>query len=161
MRFSPAFTGGILRPFPSECNDVTDFASRLEVHTGPLESFAPYHLSGILRHPLSFSRTWPPPRISFTARDLPGSPLSPVCQSKPGPPQGDKTYTIEVQGAAKTVSIDRLKSVYVLHVDTESFSPHFIPSGLTTRSGRRVRFPDYLGIQRSQRGGGGEVDTAV
>jgi hypothetical protein len=65
--------------------------------------------------------------------------------------RGDKTYTIEVQGAAKTVSIDRLKPAYVLHVDTESASPPAILSGLKTRSGLRVSFPDYLGVQRSQR----------
>jgi len=69
--------------------------------------------------------------------------------------RGDKTYTIEVQGAAKTVSIDRLKPAYVLHVGTESAPPPAIPSGLTTRSGWRVRFPDYLWVQWSQRGGGG------
>jgi len=35
---------------------------------------------------------------------------------------------------------------------TDSASPPAIPSGLSTRSGRRVRFPEYLGVQRSQRG---------
>ena len=65
-----------------------------------------------------------------------------------------KTYTIDVQGSTKTVSIDRLKPAYVLHVDTESASPPAFPSGVTTRSGRLVRFPEYLEVQRSQRWGG-------
>jgi hypothetical protein len=34
---------------------------------------------------------------------------------------GDKTYTIEFQGAAKTISIDRLQPAYVLHVDRLRF----------------------------------------
>jgi len=63
-------------------------------------------------------------------------------------------YTIDVQGSGKTVSVDRLKPAYVLHVDTESTSPPAVPSSITTCSGRWVRFPDYLGVQRSQRGGG-------
>jgi len=58
-----------------------------------------------------------------------------------------------LQGVAKTVSIDHLKLGYVLHVDTESASPLAIPSGLTTCSGRRVRFLDCLGVQQSQWGG--------
>lgn len=61
--------------------------------------------------------------------------------------KGDKTFKIMVKGKVVTVSIDRLKPAYVL-VDT-------IPPDLndepqpkdtttrTTRSGRRVRFPDY------------------
>jgi hypothetical protein len=71
-----------------------------------------------------------------------------------------KTYTIDVQGSMKTVSFDRLKPLYVLHVDTESASPPALPSGVTTRSGRRVRFPDYLGVQRSQRGSATHFDCA-
>jgi len=66
--------------------------------------------------------------------------------------RGDKTCSIEVQSAAKTVSIDRLKPAYVLHVNTESILPPAIPSSIMTRSGRRVGFSDYLGVQRSQRG---------
>ena len=55
--------------------------------------------------------------------------------------RADKTYTIEVHGAAKTVSIDHLKLVYVLHVDTESALPPAIPSSITTHSGWRGWMP--------------------
>ena len=54
-----------------------------------------------------------------------------------------------LQSAARTVSIDRLKPAYVLHVDTESASPLAIPSRLMTRLGWQVCFPDCLGMQRS------------
>jgi len=66
----------------------------------------------------------------------------------------DKTYSIEVQGAAETVPTDRLKPVYVLLDNIESASPMAIPSSNMTRSGRWVHFPDYLGVQRSQLWGG-------
>jgi len=69
--------------------------------------------------------------------------------------RGEKTYTIDFQGSEKTVSIDRLKLAYVLHVHTDSASLLAIPSSITTCSARRVHFPDYLGVQRSQRGGVG------
>jgi len=68
--------------------------------------------------------------------------------------RGDKTYSIEVQGAAKRVSIDRLKPAYILHVNTESALPLSIPSSITTRSRQRVRFPDYLGGAVVSAGGG-------
>jgi len=66
--------------------------------------------------------------------------------------RGEKTYTIDVQGSEKTVSIERLKPAYVLHVHNDTASPPAILSSITTRSGRRVRFPDYLGVPRSHRG---------
>jgi hypothetical protein len=50
------------------------------------------------------------------------------------------------------VSIDCLKPLYILHDDMASASPLAIPSNLMTRSGQWVRFPDYLGVQRSQQG---------
>jgi hypothetical protein len=53
--------------------------------------------------------------------------------------RNEKTYSIEVHGAVTTVSIDRLKPAYILHVDN-SASPPAIPSIVTTRSGRRVSF---------------------
>ena len=53
--------------------------------------------------------------------------------------------------------INRLKPAYVLHVNTEFASPPAILSRITTRSGRRVRFPDYWGC--SGLGGGGGVEA--
>jgi hypothetical protein len=77
------------------------------------------------------------------------------------PSRGNKTYSIEVQGAAKTVSIDQLRPAYVLHVNTQSASPPAIPSSTTTRSRQRVRFPDYLGgaAVSAGRGGGASLPT--
>jgi len=68
-------------------------------------------------------------------------------------PRGDKTNTIDLQDSANTVSTDRLKPAYVFHVHTESASPPGVPSSFKTRPGRQARFPDYLGVQRSQQGG--------
>ena len=36
--------------------------------------------------------------------------------------RGEKTYTIDFQGSEKTVSIERLKRAYVLHVDRIRFT---------------------------------------
>jgi len=54
--------GDFFAPSPAECTDVTDFASLLRVH---IESFGPYQHPGMPRHPRSFSRTWPTPRMYF------------------------------------------------------------------------------------------------
>jgi len=125
--------GEFFAPSPSECTDVTDFASRLKVHIGKLR-------------PIPASRHAAP--STFIFKDLAttshvflrhGALRGALQAPYVGPyrvlHRGDKTYTIKVQGTAKTVSIDRLKLAYILHVDTESASPPAIPSGLTTRSG--------------------------
>jgi len=144
--------GDFFAPSPAACTDVTDFASRLRVHIGKLR-------------PVPASRHAAPSAFIFkdlaTASHvflrhgaLRGALQAPYVGPYRVIHRNGKTYTIEVQGTAKTVSIDRLKPAYVLHDDTASASPPAIPSSLTTRSGRRVHFPDYLGVQRSQRGGG-------
>lgn len=67
--------------------------------------------------------------------------------------RGDKVFKILVKGKTISVSIDRLKPAYVL-TETTSDSNTSPPDALeqatpdevtnkTTRSGRRVRFPDY------------------
>ncbi|XP_045777853.1 uncharacterized protein LOC123875848 [Maniola jurtina] len=73
--------------------------------------------------------------------------------------RGAKTFRLKVKGRDVTVSIDRLKPAYILSDDTPLPKPPNPPQpkppdvpqqqagdniGLrTTRSGRRVRFPDY------------------
>ena len=151
-RFSPAVTGEILRPFPSRLLQHHHFVSRLRVHIGKL-------------CPIPASRHAAP--STFVFKDLANAlhvflwhgALRGALQAPYVGPyrvlhRGNKTYTIEIQSAAKIVSIDHLKPAYVLHVDTESTSPLAIPSSLTTRSRWRVCFPDYLGVQWSQQGGG-------
>jgi len=142
LRLSWEFFG----PSPSKYADVTGFASRLSVRIGKLR-------------PVSATRHAAP--STFISKGLATASHVFLRQGALQVPyvgpyrvlhRGDKTYTIEVQGAAKTVSTDRLKPAYVLHVDKETVSPPAIPSGLTTRSGRRISFPDYLVVQRSQRG---------
>jgi len=112
--------GEFFAPYLSECTDVTDFTSRLKVHIGKLR-------------PISAS--WHAAPSTFIFKDLAttshvflwhGALRGALQAPYVGPyrvlHRGDKTYTIEVQGAAKTVSIDRLKPAYVLHVDTECFT---------------------------------------
>jgi hypothetical protein len=65
--------------------------------------------------------------------------------------RGKQTYSIKVHGAVTTISIDRVKPVYVLHVNIESALPNAIPSSITTRS-LMVCMRDYLGVQLSKRG---------
>jgi hypothetical protein len=128
--------GGFLAHSPAECIDVNDFESGLRVHIGKLL-------------PIPASRHFVPSTFIFKDLDnasnvflwkVPtGSPLSPYVGPYKVLHRGDKTYSTEVHGAATS-----LKPAYVLHVNTEPASPSAIPSSITTRSGRRVGFPDYL-----------------
>jgi hypothetical protein len=144
--------GEFFAPFPTECTDVTDFASRLRVHIGKLR-------------PVSASQHAAPSTFIFkdlaTASHvflqhggLRGALQAPYVGPYLVLPRGDKTYTINIEGSVKTVSIDSLKPAYVLHVHLDTASMPAVPSSITTRSGRRVRFPDYLRVQRSWQGGG-------
>jgi len=125
--------GEFFTPSPSECTDVTDFAPRLKVHIGKLR---PIPTS---RHAapstLIFKDLATTSHVYLRHGPLRGAIQAPYVGTYRVLHRGDKTYTIEVQGVAKTVSTDRLKPAYVLHVDTESASPPAIPSGLTTCSG--------------------------
>ena len=140
--------GEFFAPSPSECTDVTDFGSWLKVHNGKL---------------CPIPASWHTAHSMFIFKDLAtashvflwhGALQAPYVGPYQVIHRGDKTYIIEDQGAAKTVSIHCLKPAYILHVDIESPSPPAIPSGLMTRSGRQVLFPDYPGIQQSLRGRG-------
>ena len=149
LRFHHAISRGIIRPFPRRMHR----RHRLRVSSeGP-------HWNASARTSIPACRAihvhfqGPGHRLSCisTASCLPGSSPSPVCRPYTVLHRGDKTYYIGVQGAAKTMYIDLLKSAYVLLVNTESASPPAILSSITTCSGWRVLFPDYLGVQRSQR----------
>jgi len=142
--------GEFFTPSSSERTDVTDFASQLKVHIGKLRPIpASQHAAPST---FIFKDLATASHVFLRHGALQGALQAPYVGPYRVLHRGDKTYTIEVQGAAKTVSIDRLKLAFVLHVDTESASPPDILSGLTTRSGRRVCFLDYLWVQRSQRG---------
>jgi len=145
VRFSPAVTWGLLRPFPLRMHRRQRRRVLVECPHWKASSQTRFQACC----PINVHFQEPGHRLAClsTARCPLGSPPSPVCRPIQGPPH--------VQGPAKTVSIDRLKPAYVLHVDTESDSPPAIPSGLTTRSEQRVRFLDYMGVQWSQRGVGG------
>ena len=128
---------------PAECTDVIDFASRLWVH---IRKLRPIPAS---RHAAPFTFIFKDlataSHIFLRQGVLRGAPKAPYVSPYRFLHRGDKTYTIDVHVAATKVSIDCLKPAYVLHVNTESTLPLAIPSSITTRSGRRVGFPDYLG----------------
>ncbi|XP_048484032.1 uncharacterized protein LOC125490058 [Plutella xylostella] len=58
--------------------------------------------------------------------------------------RGDKVFKLNVKGKTTTVSIDRLKPAYMMTEtnNTPNVENDNRPS-ITTRSGRKVRFPDY------------------
>ena len=144
--------GEFFAPSPDEYTDVTDFVSRLRAHIGKLRAVtASRHAAPST---FIFKALATASHVFLRHGALRGALQAPYVGPYEVLHRSDKTYTIDIQGSAKTVSIDRLKPAYVLHVDTEITSPPARPPGVTMRSGRRVSFPDFLGVQRSQRGGG-------
>ena len=143
--------GEYFAPSRDEYTDVTDFVSRLRAHIGNLRPApASRHAAPttfILKDLATASHVF---LLHGALRDALQSPY--VCPYEVLH-RSDKTYTIDYQGSEKTVSIDHLQPAYFLHVDTEPASPPVRPPGVKTCSGRRVRFPDFLAVQRSQRVG--------
>ena len=76
VQFSPAITGQLFAPFPTQCTDVTDVASRPRVHIGKLR---PVNQPDMPPHLRSFSRTWSPPRNYIYGMVPSRIPPSPVC----------------------------------------------------------------------------------
>jgi len=137
--------GEIFAPSPAECTDVTDFVSRLRAHIRKLR-------------PIPASRHAAP--STFIFKDLAtashvflwhGALQAPYVGQYEVLHRSDKTYTIDIQGSAKTVSVDRLKPAYVLHVDAGSTSTPALPPGVTTLS----EFPGGAAVSV----GGGVVDA--
>lgn len=139
--------GKFYAPSPVECTNITDFASQLRVHITKL-------------WPVPASRHSAP--STFIFKDLvtashvflqQGTLQAPYVGPYRVIHKSGKTYSIKVHGAVMTVSIHRLKPVYVLHVsNTKSTSPPATPFSITTCSGRNILFLDYLAVQRSWRG---------
>lgn len=144
--------------------DVTEFANRLRQQMGKL---APrptaWHTTAT---PFYVPRDLHSSSHVFLRRDHVRSSLEPpyagpyrVIQRHP------KYFTIDVQGRPNNVSVDRLKPAYVMREDTEVAEPGTTTTTTnttttttttsnssttaagdaekTTRSGRRVRFPDF------------------
>ena len=112
-------------PYPSECTNVTEFASRLKVHIGKLRPIpASQHAAPST---FIFKGLAPASHVFLRHGAYRGAFQAPYVGPYRVLHRGDKTYTIEVQGAAKTVSIYRLKPAYVLHVDTESLQHRTFP----------------------------------
>lgn len=136
----PLLPGEFFAPSPAKCTDITDFASQLQVHIRKLRTIpASWHATPsmfIFKEMATTSQVF----LWLSALQVPY--FSPYMVLH----RGDKTYTIEVHGAVTKVPTDCLKLAYVLHFNIKSASPPAIPSSTMTQSGRRICFPDYLGI---------------
>jgi len=107
VRFTPAFTWEFFAPSSIECTDVTDFASRLRVHIGKLWPLpAPWHAA---LSTFTFKDPATASHIFVRQGALRGAPQAPCVGPYRVLHRGNKTYTIEILGAAINVSIDRLK----------------------------------------------------
>jgi hypothetical protein len=113
--------GGFFAPSTANCTDVTDFASRLSVYIGKLRPVPAYRHAA--PSTFIFKDLATASHVFLWHGALRGSLQAPYIGPYKVLHRGDKTYTIEVQGASKIVSIERLKPAYVLHVETDSASP--------------------------------------
>jgi hypothetical protein len=102
VRFSRGFRGEFFTPSPTKCTNVIDFMSQLKVHIGK---------------PCSVPASRHATPSTFIFKDLAmdshvflwhGALQAPYVSPFRVLHRGDKTYTIEVQGAVKIVSIDCL-----------------------------------------------------
>lgn len=63
-----------------------------------------------------------------------------------------RTYTIDKNGAKDTVTIDRLKPAYIAKREPHADQPEIIQTAdpTVTRSGRRIRFPNYYNAENNR-----------
>ncbi|XP_050665912.1 uncharacterized protein LOC126966079 [Leptidea sinapis] len=144
--------GQFLQPIRDDHIDVTDFASRLKQHITKLSPT---------------STSWHGQRTFYVPKDLQhsthvflrqGPVKRPLQAPYTGPykvlRRGSKSFDIEVQGKTSTVTIDRLKPAYIAddNLSGKDTQTQTVPTQKetteeehirTTRSGRRVKFPDY------------------
>ena len=136
-------------------SDYTDYITRLRSFMADLKAIPPRTVS---TYPSFVHPTLTTTTHVFVRRDSVKRPLQ---RPYDGPykvlKRNDKFYTLDINGTHDTVSIDRLKPAYFesssstsTHSDSEvsthtpvSFQP---PPTRTTRSGRRVKFPQRLDL---------------
>jgi hypothetical protein len=75
VRFSPALTGGILRPFPRRLH--RRHRRRVPAESPQWKASARTSVPACCAHPRSLSRTWPPPRMPFYGMLPIGEPSTP------------------------------------------------------------------------------------
>jgi len=112
--------GKVFAPSSADCTDVTDFASWLRVRIGKLR---PVPASGHAAPSTFIFKDLATASHVFLRHGAPRRALqAPYVGLYRVLHRGDKTYTTGVQGSEKTVSIERLKRAYVLHVDRIRFT---------------------------------------
>ncbi|CAK1599624.1 unnamed protein product [Parnassius mnemosyne] len=141
--------GAFLDPTINVTSDITDFTARLHNFVKHLQ---PVPASRHTKEKTFVYKDLATTEHVFLREDASRTSLQPAYS---GPhkvlSRGDKVFKLLVKGKEMNVSIDRLKPAYIL-ADGSRFSPIQAASsenikgshpGPITRSGRRVRFPDY------------------
>lgn len=147
-------------------SDVTDFTARLHMIVQKLK---PVPASRHGKHTVFIHKELESTQHVFLREDAARPPFHPAYS---GPyrvlTRGDKAFKILVKGKPVSVSVDRLKPAFILADDRSTqgknippplpaskspitnrdlpspkSSPSLTPTSKITRSGRRVRFPDY------------------
>lgn len=137
----------------SYTTDITDFSARMKSFAENIRPVPPQHHS---KHRIFVFKDLATCSHVFLREDVLRGSLQPTYT---GPHEvmkrGAKFFKINVKNKQVTVSIDRLKPAYLLSTDATppphsveapdlpQPPPHIPPVTQTTRSGRRVRFPDY------------------
>lgn len=132
--------------------DITDFSARMKTFAEKVRPVPPQHHS---KHKVFVYKNLATCSHVFLREDMLRGSLQPAYT---GPHEvlkrGAKFFKIRVKNNDQTVSIDRLKPAYLLSEDVspDHSTPHSPPQlqiheppadCRTTRSGRRVRFPDF------------------
>lgn len=142
---------------PGYTTDITDFSARMKAFADNIRPVPPQHHSS---HRTFVFKELATCSHVFLREDMLRGSLQPAYT---GPHEvlkrGAKFFKIKLKGKQTTVSVDRLKPAYILIDDSNLPSPSppdpefrettnipvipDAPISRTTRSGRKVRFPDY------------------
>ena len=142
--------GKSFAPSPKEYTDVTNFVCRLRAQIGMLR---PVSASRHAAHPLSFSRSWPPPRTYFYGTVPSGVPSKLRTSAHMRFSTGalrpiQSTFRV----LRKEPPLNRMKPAYVFHSRHRTrftTSPSSRRHNTLRSAGTLSGFP---GVQRSQRG---------
>lgn len=143
--------GDFFLPPENEQFDLTDYAARLRSFVNKLKP-PPASRHTNSRSPFIFKDLATASHVFLRDDTVAGSLKPPYTGPHEVLQRGGKVFKIVLNGKTVTVSIDRLKPVYIVH-DTQTYTPkHTLHQSTpkaeenvikTTKSGRRVRFPDY------------------
>lgn len=132
--------GEFLEPTVSGTTDISDFSARLRNFA---EKLRPVPSSRHCKTKVFIYKELETCEHVFLREDASRGSLQPAYS---GPykviARGDKVFKILFKNKEMTVSIDRLKPAFILSVQNEEPPPN-VQRNYVTRSGRRVKFPDF------------------